>query len=520
MEILRVENLSFTYPDENSPALKGVSLNVCEGDFVLLCGASGSGKSTFLRLLKEECAPFGKQEGKIEKRDSLNVGIVTQDAENQIVSDTVWHNMAFALENAGEPQSVIRQKIAETAEFFDLSHIFHEKTANLSGGEKQLLNLASVMVTDPTLLLLDEPTSQLDPIAAKRFTDMVKRLNSEMNTTIIISEHRTEELFKSADRVCVLENGSFIISAPPETAGEEAKRLSHSSLLSFPTSVRLYAALGKGGKSPISVRECRDFLEKNYNHGTDTVKETAREKGEKAIDIKNVFFRYEKKSPDVLRDFSLQAHFSEILTILGGNGSGKTTLLSLIAGTKKPYMGKIKIHAKKRVVLPQNVKAVFTKDVLEEDLKDVCGDYRKTAELLGIGKLLYKNPYDLSGGEAQRAAIAKALILKPDLLCLDEPTKGIDACGKAELVKILRNLRDTGVCVIIVTHDADFAAEVSDRCAMIFDGEVVSSAEPHKFFSENNFYTTYARRISRHMFKNAVTLDDCLLLLKENGEKR
>lgn len=513
MEVLNIKNLTFKYPASSVNAIENLSLSVNDGDFVLLCGASGSGKTTLLRLLKEEMAPFGEKSGEITIKDNTKVAIVTQDAENQIVSDTVWHNLAFALESMNKPAFEIRRKIAEIAEFFDITHIFHKNTFELSGGEKQLLNLASVMVTDPDILLLDEPASQLDPIAAHKFTDMVKKLNSEMNLTVIISEHRAEELWHYSDKVIVLQEGKVSISGSGEWVGEHIKE----EAVELPYSVRLFNKLHTGGRCPVTVGECRKYLSENFRNDIDYIEDPSKEYNV-ALELKDIYFRYFKDSADILKKLNFKGNFGEILTLLGGNGSGKTTLLSLISGINKPYSGKIKKHGKKIAVLPQHVKSVFTKDVLKEDLSLITEDFYDICEELSITHLLDRNPYDLSGGEAQRAALAKILLLKPDIICLDEPTKGIDAKGKKAIQKILHTLAGRGVCIIIVSHDADFAAEVSDRCAFLFDGQIVSEGTSREVFSTNKFYTTYASRISRHMYKNAVTIDDIAELCKRNGQ--
>ncbi|MBQ6794953.1 MAG: ATP-binding cassette domain-containing protein [Clostridia bacterium] len=508
MEILNIKNLTFKYPQTAADAIENVSLSVNEGDFVLLCGSSGSGKTTLLRLLKEELAPFGERSGEIMFFNNPTVALVGQNAENQIVSDTVWHNLAFYLESMGEDSNTIRSRVAEIAEFFDLSRLFHKETANLSGGEKQLLNLASVMVTNPDILLLDEPTSQLDPIAARNFIEAVKRLYEETNLTIIISEHRTEELWNFANKVFVAENGRITEHKNSNDISDDC--------IDIPFGVKLFKVLNENGKYSPSIKGIREFLKENYKNDITSIEEP-QSAGECALEVKNIYFRYEKNSPDILKGLNFTCNFGSITTILGGNGSGKSTLLSLISKINKPYSGKIHIYGKKVAVLPQNVKTVFTRDTLKEDLSLITNNFQRVAEELGINHLLDKNPYDLSGGEVQRAALAKILLTEPDIICLDEPTKGIDAKGKGTIQKILKELKNRGKAVIIVSHDADFTAEISDKCAFLFDDQIVSEGTPRQIFSSNKFYTTYASLASRQQFKNAVTLDDIINLCQRNG---
>ncbi|MBQ8540986.1 MAG: ATP-binding cassette domain-containing protein [Clostridia bacterium] len=513
MEILNIKNLTFKYPSESRNALNNVSLSVEKGDFILLCGASGSGKSTLLRLLINSLAPFGEKTGEICFNKSPHIALVGQDAETQIVSDTVWHNLAFYLESMGEDSNSIRAKVAETAEFFDLSGIFHKETANLSGGEKQLLNLASVMVADPDILLLDEPTSQLDPIAARHFIEAVKRLHTETNLTIIISEHRTEELWGFADKVCLLEDGEVVSYA----SGNNTYSALKSDCIDLPFALKLYKELDVKKEYPISISGVRKFLTENFKNEIPELSDEIELNNKVALKACRIFFRYEKNTPDILKGLDFNCNFGEITTLLGGNGSGKTTFFKLIANLNKPYSGKIKNYGTKTAVLPQNVKSVFTKDVLREDLALISENFVDICKELNITSLLDKNPYDLSGGEAQRAALAKILLTKPDILCLDEPTKGIDSKGKRAIKEILLDLKKQGIAIVIVSHDVDFTAEISDKCAFLFDGQIVSNGTPKQIFSSNKFYTTYASLASRHHFKNTVTLNDIIELCKRNG---
>ena len=570
MELLSVRDLTFTYPKqramtgETGPALDHVSFSVEEGEFIVLCGESGCGKTTLLKLLKRELSPHGEKSGEIlfhgtrqeelsEAEAACQIGYVLQNPENQIVTDKVWHELAFGLENMGVPTQVIRRRVAEMACFFGIDDWFRKKTTELSGGQKQLLNLASIMVMQPKLLILDEPTSQLDPIAASDFINTLQKINKDLGLTILMTEHRLEEVFPAADRVLVMDHGKLLLAEPPAQAGRDLKRIdqNHKMLCGLPSAVRIYHGLdAEEDGCPLTVREGRAFLEKNYENRIRSLSGLKEKNGGSpvtdrpiAMRMKEVCFRYEKDSPDVLEGAALTLYEGEIISLLGGNGAGKTTLLSVIAGTNRPYHGKIEIFGKRigkykgnelyvrtLASLPQNPQTVFLKMTVREDYEEigtVMGygkeelerEIQAMAELLGITHLLDHHPYDLSGGEQQKAAIGKVLLLKPRLLLLDEPTKGIDAWSKKQLGKLLNQLKAQGLTVLMVTHDVEFAAEVSDRCGLFFDHEITSLDTPDEFFGSNQYYTTAANRISRSLYDNAVTCDEVIALCKANGRK-
>ena len=570
MELLSVRDLTFTYPKQRAmtgeagPALEHVSFSVEEGEFIVLCGESGCGKTTLLKLLKRELSPHGEKSGEIffhgirqeelsEAEAACQIGYVLQNPENQIVTDKVWHELAFGLENMGVPTQVIRRRVAEMACFFGIDDWFRKKTTELSGGQKQLLNLASIMVMQPKLLILDEPTSQLDPIAASDFINTLQKINKDLGLTILMTEHRLEEVFPAADRVLVMDHGKLLLAEPPAQAGRDLKRIdqNHKMLCGLPSAVRIYHGLdAEEDGCPLTVREGRAFLEKNYENRIRSLSGLKEKNGGSpvtdrpiAMRMKEVCFRYEKDSPDVLEGAALTLYEGEIISLLGGNGAGKTTLLSVIAGTNRPYHGKIEIFGKRigtykgnelyvrtLASLPQNPQTVFLKMTVREDYEEigtVMGygkeelerEIQAMAELLGITHLLDHHPYDLSGGEQQKAAIGKVLLLKPRLLLLDEPTKGIDAWSKKQLGKLLNQLKTQGLTVLMVTHDVEFAAEVSDRCGLFFDHEITSLDTPDEFFGSNQYYTTAANRISRSLYDNAVTCDEVIALCKANGRK-
>ena len=508
------------------------------------CSSAKSGRTAVWK------APFITAARLVEDLDArtsaCEIGYVLQNPENQIVTDKVWHELAFGLENMGLPSSAIRLRVGEMASYFGIEEWFRSDTAQLSGGQKQLLNLASVMVMQPKVLILDEPTSQLDPIAAADFIATLQKLNRELGLTILLAEHRLEEVFPVADKVLILEEGRLLLYENPRDIAPALKALDpdHPMLQALPSASRIYGALDVDADCPLTVKEGRRFLSAHFSDAVKQLdKEPYRHKENAAAELRDIWFRYEKDSPDVLRGVSLKIYEGETYCILGGNGAGKTTTLNVLCGLHKAYRGHLIVNGKKMTdyrqgelyrnniaFLPQNTQIVFLRDTVLEDFEEVCGtmEYSKeeTAKKIGdlcdkleISHLLKKHPYDLSGGEQQKCAIAKLLLLRPKILLLDEPTKGMDAFSKQGLLAILRDLKALGITTVIVTHDVEFAALCGNRCALFFDGEIVSEDVPEVFFALNSFYTTAANRIARHMYPNCVTCEDVVRLCRINGEK-
>lgn len=547
MEILSIKDLTFSYPNKENFALQNVNLSINSGDFVVVCGQSGSGKTTLLRMLKKEIAPHGEKQGAVyykgedvekldDKISAQKIGFVFQKPDQQIVTDKVWHELAFGLESLGYDSDYIRLRVGEMANYFGITSLFRKKTTELSGGQKQLMNLASVMAMSPDVIILDEPTSQLDPITANDFITTLKKINDELGLTVIIIEHRLQEVFPIADKVAVMEDGKVICYDTPRNVCE--KLSNHPMSQGFPSAVRIWQKSGSKGECPLTVKEGRNFINLNFSERKLPLRNTI-PNTEDIITLKDVFFRYEKGGNDILSGTNLSIKKGEHFCILGGNGSGKTTTLKILAGLLKPYRGKVIIDNNKMTkkttadfnrlgvaMLPQNPESVFLKSRVIDDYTELCkikgiekSDYEdkinSVAEKLGIKDLLENHPYDLSGGEIQKCALGKVLISEPKILLLDEPTKGVDAYSKLSLSKILQEIKSDGVTIITVTHDVEFASIVADRCGLFFDGEVLSSLVPQEFFSKNNFYTTASSRISRDKFVNAVTVDDVVSLIKE-----
>lgn len=577
--IFDIDKFSFAYPDGNDEsgrtylpdALRDTELHVRQGEFVVILGKSGCGKTTLLRQLKPSVTPVGKKKGQIifdgkdicsldDRMAASQIGFVWQDVNAQLVTDKVWHELAFGLESLGYDNGYVRRRVAEMGSFFGLGDIFHRKVMELSGGQKQLVNLASVMAMSPKVLVLDEPTSQLDPIAANDFINSLVRINRELGTTIIMTEHRLEDVLPVCNRSVVMENGRIIYDGDVRGFAESVrtKRIDRGLYLSMPASVQIYMGLEKnsGKQLPLTVPDAREWLvdydrkfrenggapvvpeiqnrgaDEGVNGSENQADNVAVDKGDKkrgavngqkdagcreehpvVCSLDEVSFRYERNTGDVLRQVSLDIYANEILMINGSNGCGKSTMLSLIANLYSPYSGKLRIAKNLRTgMLPQNPELLFTRRSVRDELID-ANDRQQLAEIVRfcrLEELLDRHPYDLSGGEKQRLGLAKVLIADPDILLMDEPTKGLDNEFKMQLADMLRKLQKRGKTIVVVSHDIEFCAVAGDRVALLFDGEVAMVGDVRSYMSDNNFFTTAASRISRNILDGAVTVREVL----------
>lgn len=602
METIRFSNISFRYPLAENDALKNINLSVKESEFMVLCGKSGCGKTTLLRHMKKNMMPYGNLSGDIlyrgcdlaelgDRESTSEIGYVQQNPDNQLVTDKVWHELAFGLESLGCDNYTIKRRVSEMASYFDIQTWFRKDVSKLSGGQKQLLNLASIMAMQPKLLVLDEPTSQLDPIAASEFLRTIYKINRDLGTTVILSEHRLEEAFTMADRVAVMDEGKIValdsprriggflsgrkavgnhgISAEPEKneskgydndethdrAGFkscDSAQNCHPMFYGLPTVTKIFHSTLKSAgcgnnltentlksqlESPLTIREGRlwikDMVEKSgrvFNSrygkysGLENVEEAEKRKerkyteGDCVIDISGLWFRYDQRSQDILRDLNLKVEKGELFCILGGNGVGKSTALKAISNVVKVQRGKVSVSGK-QAMLPQNPQALFTEISVEDELmegihyeegsdEDKVGKVLEMLEIMEISHLRKSHPYDLSGGEQQRLALGKVLLLNPDVILLDEPTKGLDPFFKISLAGIFKKLTAKGKTLLMVSHDIEFCAQYGDKCAMFFDGNIVSQGSPKEFFSGNNFYTTAANKISREYIPEAITWEE------------
>ena len=537
---LEMRDYAFSYGSTSTDALHDISFGLRHGSFAVLCGTSGSGKSTLLRAFKPELAVAGESRGTVRVlgddphllgpvESATRVGFVMQDPENQIVTDTVWHELAFGLESIGMDPQTMRRRVAEAAHFFGIGSWFDRRTADLSGGQKQLLNLAAIVVMQPAVLVLDEPTSQLDPIAAKAFLDVLERVNSELGITVVITEHRLEDVLPIADRVLLLERGGTL-AYDGDRDGFAHMLAKHDSGLyaALPAATRMGMLFERAGRDPgghitypFSVREGRSYLADALAHGERVAgpppTERALPSGDVVLSARDLWFRYTRDMPFVLRGVDFNLHAGRISALVGGNGSGKSTLLSALAGVRKPERGRVVRARNLHVALmAQNPKTLFVRDRLVDDLlewSDVGGyslrDVNNMLERLGLEQLRARHPYDLSGGETQKAALAKILLLGPDVLLLDEPTKGLDAPAKTQIGRILSDLAlREGKAVLLTTHDLEFVSEVAHTCSMLFGHDITCTQDAHGFFVDNLFYSTPTARIARGMLDGCVTTAD------------
>lgn len=546
MSIFKVENLTYYYPEAKRPALQNINVTVEEGEFLLITGGSGCGKSSLARALAGLIPDFygGTIGGKIIYRDqdiramnrralARQVGIVFQDPEKQLVMTGVEAEIAFGLENLGLAQQEMFRRVAEVMSFLGLSSFKAEFTANLSGGQKQKLALGSVLAMQPHTLILDEPTSQLDPVAAEDLFNLIKRLNEELNLTIVLIEQRLERCFHLADRVVVMENGRIVRTG---TAGEVA---SWQVLEGMPFVPRVAAFFAHTGFTdiPLTVKEGRKRLaEVSFSSGgaVKHVLNPAQQKKVESglvVEVKNLWFTY-PNGREALRGINLTAGAGEFVTVLGGNASGKTTLLKNLAGLLKPGRGKVMVLGKDpgrtppqelaQVIgyLSQNPNDYLFQDTVEEELKFTLanlelpdgGRVGRLLDRLDLDRYRMTNPRDLSSGERQRVALASVLVAGPKVLILDEPTRGIDYRLKAVLGNLLQKLAEEGTAIILVTHDVEFAAEYADRIVMLFDGQIACDGPKHAVLGSSMFYAPQIGRLFRGY-------DDSVLTLREAVDK-
>lgn len=542
-----IKDLSFTYPNNRDCTLKKINLEVAKGEYILLLGKSGSGKTTLLRLLKSALAPKGTKSGEILfggraldnvdfRSQSAQIGFVGQNPEHQIVCDKVWHELAFGLESLGADRQEIRLKTAEVAAFFGIEDWYEQDVSALSGGQKQILNLASTMVLRPDVLILDEPASRLDPVAAEKFFGLVRRIHTELGTSIIMTSHTPDWVYQHCNRIAVLDKGEIVTADAPSKTAKLLFCQNRTLFSEMPAPVRITAGIAPDNEFSGDMKQVQDILSEAANRQAVKPVSIMEESTSvhAAVTLKGVYFKYGRQNEDILSGVDLKISQGSIFAVVGGNGAGKTTLLRVISGINRIYRGRIKVLGK-TAMLPQNPQDLFCCETVYDELREMTDNRGKTADnrekinfvtnLFGLGELLTSHPYDLSGGEQQRTAFAKVFLTGADIFLLDEPTKGMDYEYKVALGNLLRRMSAEGKTVVIVSHDLDFCACFADRVAMLFNGIIVSENEPHIFFDDNRFYTTGANLASKGIVKHAITVDEVIsafsgdIFKPEDGDK-
>lgn len=528
MPAIEVRSLSFSYPGADAAVLEGLDWSVPQGAFALLVGGTGSGKSTLLSLLKPEIAPAGECAGELRvlgesvadmdvRASAERVGYVFQDPENQIVCETVWHEMAFGLENLGMSRDEMRRRVAETSYFFGLEDWLHRDTDTLSGGRKQLLSLAAVLALRPRVLLLDEPTSQLDPVAEKSFLHALFRVNRELSCTVVVATHQPRPMLEYATCAYRIEDGRvrevsdiaslghrkelFSDEVPGWGGSRRAKNGVFSSASGQPGSLDPRAG-APGAKKGLKSDKSAEFEAQMLPQDDSGAPSRAggcrilpKMHAGPATTLAGSWFRYDRASGWVLRGLDAAFSAGAVHAVVGGNGCGKSTMLSVLAKTVRLQRGHMERGAASAALLPQNPKALLVAETVRDELMEwasTCGYdeavARERAASLGLSGLDGRHPYDLSGGQRQLLALAKLLLIGPELLLLDEPTKGLDLASRRIIARALRGHAEAGGTVIMATHDLDFAEQVADDIAMMFDGEIACMEPPADFFSDNVFY--------------------------------
>lgn len=510
MWIYKVENLTFQYKNDQAIILNDISFEIHKGDFCVICGKSGSGKTTLLQLLKKEIKPSGYMKGNIHTygiEHSTEVGYLFQNPDFQIVTHKVINELSFGLENMGISLSQMKRRIGEVVHFFNLQSIIYKDIAELSGGQKQLVNLASIVAMQPKVMLLDEPTAQLDPIASQEFMTMLKKINEELNITIIVVEHDLEQVVPLCDNLLYLDKGNLEYCGNPC----QVPYLNNFEK-ALPVAAQLYH---KSQSKNISYdfKTVRKWIEMNKEHFKINTCEKNKFK-DICLQLKNVHFHY--NDTEILKGLSLDVYKNEIITIVGGNGSGKSTLLKVICGLLEKNRGKICLDGKDIskidnkfnhcfAYLPQDPTTMFLKETVKEEL--YCEESINLLYELELDFLLDQHPYDLSGGQMQLLAIIKVLVRHPQILLLDEPTKGLDIYYKEKIGKLLQKYSHQ-MTVIIVSHDLEFCAEYGNRAGMLFDGKIESIDDTIYFFNQNLFYTTIISKLTKGIFECVNVLGD------------
>ncbi|MCT4620805.1 MAG: ATP-binding cassette domain-containing protein [Marinisporobacter sp.] len=517
MEIFKIQDLTYYYPRKEEAALKEIDLSIKEGEFIVLLGKSGSGKSTLGRVFNKIVPEFygGKIKGNLDSK--VNVGMVFQDPEKQLVMDKVEREIAFGLENIGTEYDKMRKKVMETLSFLNIWEIRDKKTYELSGGQKQKVAIGATLSMGYKFLVLDEPTSQLDPVTAEEILHILKRLNEELGYTIVLIEQRIDRCFHLADRVLFMEEGRLVFDGEPE----EFVGWNYKNEKNFSPSIADYFIRKGNSAIPLTIKDGRKELRKGLPFKDEVKGKLEHDKSEEAICMKKIHFTYEN-GKKALNGLNLRVFKGEVLGVMGENGGGKSTLLKNIAGLLKPHRGKLTVNGGVGY-LSQNPNDYLFNDTVYDELKYTLDQkgitdlsiIERTLKDLDILKYKDKNPRDLSGGEKQRVALACILVMEPEILVLDEPTRGLDRELKDKLGEIILDFKGKGKTILLVTHDVEFVGKFCDRVTLIFDGSIGQVGSKYDILSDGIYYTTQMNKLFRGYVDNIITLEDALSVKSE-----
>ena len=525
--MIRFNDVTFQYPEAACPAISAIDWQAASGSFTVVTGPSGSGKSTLARCINGLVPHFhgGKFGGSVivnglDTREystanlSRHAGFVAQDPESQTVTDCVEDEIAFGLGNLGFSRTDIRLRVEETLDLLRLSALRRRRIRTLSGGERQRVVIAAAMAMRPATLVLDEPTSQLDPQGAEEVIAVLERMNNELGTTIVLVEHRLSRVLGAADRL-------LLLGAHRQIVADGTVQDTLDLLLSPPPLVRIARELG-WQPTPVTVRQARAFAVSIpaprpfvSPHLQSAIG------GAITVELDRASFSYEREP--ILRAVTSSFRSGSFTALMGRNGSGKTTLLKLLNGLLQPTGGRVRIDgddiakrptadlARTIAYLPQNATAMLFNESVAAELQFTLRCRRQSGDIgailsrLGIADLAKRNPLDLAGGEKMRAALAAVLIGNPRILLLDEPTRGVDGALKQTLGQLFRSLADDGMTVILATHDVDLVAEFADRLLLLGDGEVIADGSPYEVMPGSMTFSTQLNRV----FGGAIlTTDD------------
>jgi energy-coupling factor transporter ATP-binding protein EcfA2 len=518
----RAANLSYRFADGTQDVLRRISWEIAAGSVTVVVGASGAGKTTLLRCLNGLIPHFhggcfggdvtvlGANTRGASPRDfAPNVGFVFQDPEAQFVTDRVDDEIVFGMEHLGYPRATMRLRLEETLDLLGIHHLRHREVATLSGGERQRVALAAALATRPHMLVLDEPTSQLDPLAAHDVLAAVERLNRDLGMTVVLAEHRLDRVLPFAERIVALEQAGL-------SEGPVQEQLTH--LADVPPLVALAREQG-WSPLPVTVREALPFLPEDLHN--QRVRSRRNTPGDELVRAEGLHYRYGQRL--ALAGVSVSARQGEVLALLGRNGSGKTTLLKLLMGLLRPERGRVLLRGRDiarvpvqqiagtAAYVPQHPTAILHQESVLEELRYTARVQHREVDPLPVLERLRlaghaaRHPLDLSGGERQRVALAAIAVTEPPILLLDEPTRGLPGADKRLLARFAQDYADAGRVVIVATHDVEFAAIAANRILLLADGEVVADGPPHDVLAGSLAFGTQLNRLCGG---RVLTLDD------------